>query len=230
MTSIKGTTRGFIAGENLLAHRAVKLSAGTVVYADDGEAPIGYTLYAADSGETADVQIFRPTVEGTAAGAFSAGATLYPQNDGKVDDVANGDAIGIALQAATTENDVVEILPFIATSVAANQARVEAKTATYAVTAGDSGKTFTNTGASGAVTLSLPAATLGLQYDVALGAAQELRLDPNGTETISLANGVQQAAGKYVVADAIGESASIRCVIAGQWLMLNAVGTWTAEA
>jgi hypothetical protein len=107
---------------------------------------------------------------------------------------------------------------------------VSAKTADYTVTVGESGSIFTNTGASGAVTFALPAAVAGLQYVFALGAAQELRVDPNGTETISLANGVQQAAGKYVVADAVGESAIIACVIAGQWLMLNAVGTWTAEA
>lgn len=110
-------------------------------------------------------------------------------------------------------------------------APVEVKTANYTVVAGtDNGKTFTNEGASGAITLALPAATVGQWYDFVVMAAQELRIDPNGTETISLLTGVQQAAGKYIGADAAGEYIQIRCVKAGQWNAVGGVGTWTAEA
>lgn len=105
---------------------------------------------------------------------------------------------------------------------------VEAKTAAYTVTTTDNGKTFTNEGASGAVAFSLPAATVGLWYRFVVKAAQELRIDPNGTETISLPTGVQQAAGAYIVADAIGERVSVECVTAGKWETSEAVGTWTA--
>jgi hypothetical protein len=104
------------------------------------------------------------------------------------------------------------------------------KTANYTVTTNDNGKVFTNTGASGAITFALPAATLGLRFDFVVKAAQELRIDPNGTETISLPTGVQQAAGKYISADAIGERISVECVKAGEWDTRSAVGTWTAEA
>ena len=108
---------------------------------------------------------------------------------------------------------------------------VEAKTASYTVVANtDNGKTFTNQGAAGAITFSLPAATVGQRYRFVVKAAQELRLDPNGTETISLPTGVQQAAGKYIGADAIGERISVECVKAGEWDTHEAVGTWTAEA
>ena len=108
--------------------------------------------------------------------------------------------------------------------------QVEAKTAAYTVTTNDNGKVFTNTGASGAVTFSLPAATVGLWYRFVVKAAQELRIDPNGTETISLPTGVQQAAGKYISADAIGERISVECVKAGEWDTTEAVGTWSAES
>lgn len=109
---------------------------------------------------------------------------------------------------------------------------VEIKTAAYTVVAGtDNGKTFTTEGASGAVTFSLPAATVGQWYQFSVGAAQELRIDPNGTETIALpSTGAQSAAGKYITADAAGEGVRIECVKAGQWNVRSYIGTWTAEA
>ncbi|MBP7570781.1 MAG: hypothetical protein KBA95_12040 [Acidobacteria bacterium] len=106
---------------------------------------------------------------------------------------------------------------------------VAAKTAAYTVTAADNGTTFTNAGASGAVTFTLPPATVGLWYRFVVKAAQELRIDPSGTETISLATGVQQAAGKYITADAAGERISVECVAAGVWETAEAVGTWGVE-
>lgn len=107
---------------------------------------------------------------------------------------------------------------------------VEAKTANTTLTANDNGKTFTNAGASGAITFALPAATPGMWYRFVVKAAQELRIDPNGNETISLPTGVQQAAGKYIGADAVGERISVECVTAGVWETSESVGTWTAEA
>lgn len=106
-----------------------------------------------------------------------------------------------------------------------------AKTAAYTILTTENGTGFTNTGASGAVTLSLPAATVGLHYYFYLGAAQQLRIDPNGTETISLpSSGVPGAAGKYLVADAVGETVHLVCAVAGTWSVMGYTGTWTAEA
>lgn len=106
---------------------------------------------------------------------------------------------------------------------------VEAKTANYTVTAEDIGKTFTNEGASGAITFALPAATVGLWYRFTALAAQELRIDPNGTETIALpSTGAQSAAGAYIVFDAIGEGVEIQCVKAGTWSARSYIGTITA--
>ncbi len=103
------------------------------------------------------------------------------------------------------------------------------KTADYTVTAAESGRTFTNTGAAGAVTFALPAAVAGLRYRFRVGVAQQLRIDPNGTETISLpSTGAPSAAGAYIVADAIGETVDIQCVEAGSWSVFGFTGTWTA--
>lgn len=106
-----------------------------------------------------------------------------------------------------------------------------AKTANYTVTTDDSGKGFTNAGASGAITFALPAAAVGDHYYFYVAAAQELRIDPNGTETISLpSTGVPGGGGKYLTADAIGESVHLVCAKAGTWACFGFTGTWTAEA
>ena len=111
-------------------------------------------------------------------------------------------------------------------------ATIETKTANYSVVANvDNGKLFTTTGATGAVTFALPPATVGQRYSFAVGAVQELRIDPNGTETIALpSTGAQSAEGKYITADAVGEYVDIVCVVAGDWNVTSYIGTWTAEA
>lgn len=96
--------------------------------------------------------------------------------------------------------------------------------------AGASGGVFTNEGAVGAATFVLPAALPGMEFLFYVMAAQELRIDPNTTQTLGLpSSGVQQAAGKYISADAVGEFVHIACVKAGQWETLGYRGTWTVE-
>lgn len=107
---------------------------------------------------------------------------------------------------------------------------VAVKTADYTIIAGaDNGKIFTNEGDAGTQVLTLPPATVGQWYEFVVKAAQQMRIDPNGTETIALDTGVQQAAGKYIVADAIGEHIGVRCVKAGEWETFDPTGTWTVE-
>lgn len=93
-----------------------------------------------------------------------------------------------------------------------------------------SGGIISNLGASGAAVFALPPATVGLDFTFVVEVAQELRIDPNGTETIALpSTGVQGAAGKYLVADAIGEKVRLVCISAGTWDVEHYSGTWTAE-
>jgi hypothetical protein len=103
-------------------------------------------------------------------------------------------------------------------------------TASFPLTAADNGTAHTNAGAAGVITASLPPASPGLRFTFSVGAAQEFRIDPNGTETISQpSNGVPGAGGKYISADAVGETLFLECFVAGNW-HAHGNGTWTAES
>lgn len=118
----------FTAGEDLLPKRRVKIESGTVtippevVYADIGEQHIGTT--GNDTVSDGDPVSITPinatgTYEVTASEAFVVGAILYGANDGKAADTSSGSAIGIAVEAATADGDVVEVMSFAVLSTTA---------------------------------------------------------------------------------------------------------------
>jgi hypothetical protein len=87
-----------------------------------------------------------------------------------------------------------------------------------------------NTPSTSAAVFNLPAALPGMEFYFYVVSAFALRINPSGSETIGLpSSGVQQAAGKYIEADAAGEYVHIVCVTAGKWETLDYRGTWTAE-
>lgn len=104
---------------------------------------------------------------------------------------------------------------------------VEAHTGNDTLTAAESGSVHTNLGATGIVTLTLPAsAPAGTVFTSAVQAAQQLRIEP-GAATICDDSG--QTAGKYKVADAIGESLTLIADSNGNWVTIAKNGTWTEE-
>jgi len=104
-------------------------------------------------------------------------------------------------------------------------------TANATLTHNDMQTFHSNNGASGVITLALPASQPGMHVYFGVREAFELRIDPNGTETISLpSSGVPGAAGKYLSADAVGESVHLACFEAGSWACVGYTGTWTAES
>ncbi len=105
---------------------------------------------------------------------------------------------------------------------------IEAHSADDALTAAESGSVHSNLGATGAVTLVLPAsAAVGTMFTFAVQAAQELRIDP-GTAAIRDDSG--QTADKYKSADAIGECITLVADANGDWATIAKNGTWTQEA
>jgi hypothetical protein len=109
--------------------------------------------------------------------------------------------------------------------------RFERITATAARTLkrSETGSIIDNLGATGAVTFTLPTTPLsGDCFAVVVKAAQELRLDPAATHTITI-GGAVQTAGKYISADDEGESCLLVYDGAGNWDVLYAIGTWSVE-
>ena len=112
MTQYNIGIKGYAAGEDLIVNRRVKLSSGTVVYADAGEEAIGTVQKATDSGSIAPVALDSAagSVEVTASGSITEQCDLYAANDGKMSATISGRRQGIALEAASDGADF-EMMP-----------------------------------------------------------------------------------------------------------------------
>lgn len=227
------STPTFLAGGALARYLRVKLSAGVLVVADAGDNELG-TLDAqalAANQAMAVIPSDEPCVrKAVAAGAINQFANVYRAAGGKISATANGPVWGVAMQAASGDGSEINVLRSVVAN--AQSGLVEAHTVDDTLTAAEmNGSIHTSVGAAGTVVLTLPPATVGLNAKFAVGAVQELRLDPDGTETISLpSTGVPGAAGKYLTANAIGETVELVCCSAGSWRVFGFTGTWTAEA
>lgn len=105
---------------------------------------------------------------------------------------------------------------------------VQDHTSDDTLTEHETGIIHSNLGATGAITLTLPAVDkAGIKFTFAVQAAQELRIDP-GAATIRDDSG--QTADKYKTANAIGESLGIISNSSGDWYTISKNGTWTEEA
>jgi len=112
--------RAFEAGEALDRKLLVKLSGATVVLctATATDDPIGVNEVNVVSGGDAAIGLLCPdeTQEMTAAGVFAVGDDVFLAADGKVSALPTAHAtyrrVGKALEAATADGDIVEILPY----------------------------------------------------------------------------------------------------------------------
>lgn len=108
--------------------------------------------------------------------------------------------------------------------------KIVTKTADYTILEGDNGTIFTTSGASGTVVFTLPVGKPGLKYGFEVGASQAVRIDPNGSETLSLHTGAVQAAGKYATSSTAGHFFWFECIRSGHWNCVGYAGTLTVEA
>ncbi len=103
----------------------------------------------------------------------------------------------------------------------------EAHTSDTSLEQWESGGVHTNLGATGTVTLTLPAsAAAGTVFTFAVQAAQQLRVEP-GTAAIRDDSG--QTAGKYKQSATVGACLKIVADGSGDWAVVAKNGTWTEE-
>lgn len=240
--------QSWVAGENIEPRRILRADAANLRQAL--KATLGYMPI----GVSHEGGIYAPIPEaGTQYAAITGGACrVYgPDEECEID---VDDALAIAIDDPVAPNASAKAQPGIhgfpiigyalSSGTAAKKVRVRikpeprldrsntvlTKTADYTLALADLGKVLSNVGAGGAITFTLPTAVVGYEVSARVGVAQELRLDPAVADTISLpSTGVPGAAGKYLTANAIGETVHLKCRIAGTWDCMDYTGTWTSE-
>lgn len=122
--------KSYVAAEAIGAHIRVKKSGilDTIVIAGAGEASIGVTIANVASGDPVTVRLFNSFGSAflKASAAIAKNALVYPTAAGKIDDAGTGAPLGYAEDAATADNDVIEVLLLgqipVATAASAAQA------------------------------------------------------------------------------------------------------------
>lgn len=105
-------SRPYIATAALAAFVRVKIVSGGVVVATADEAGIGVTEAPCAAGAAVSVRLFSSPGSAymTASAAITSGAVVRATAAGKVDDAAAGPIVGTAMQAATGDGHVIEVL------------------------------------------------------------------------------------------------------------------------
>lgn len=87
---------------------------------------------------------------------------------------------------------------------------------------------ITNEGATGLVTLTLPAAAAGIQYTYYVQDSDGIKVQAAAGDTIRRAATVSASAG-YVKSVVVGGSLTLVAVNATEWVSLSELGTWTTD-
>ena len=112
-------------------------------------------------------------------------------------------------------------------NVAMGPVNFTTKTAAYTIPASACGSAYNNTGATGSVTLTLPAAAPGLNYFFTVDAAQTLEVLGAGTDQIAI--GASNSSSNNVTANATYATLWLYAYKAGQWVAISSTGTWTVH-
>jgi hypothetical protein len=96
------------------------------------------------------------------------------------------------------------------------------------LTAADSGKVYTNEGASAQIVFNLPAAAVDLNYTFIVQDADGIQIVAATGDTIRIAASVTPAAGN-ISTTTIGNTVKLIAINATEWIAVFYVGTWTVS-
>jgi len=113
---VDGNTKSFTAGAAIAVNVRVKLASGKLAAAGVADKELGTLLDASFAdGDVRSVRLRNSsgTTKYIAASAIAVGADVYTAASGKVNDTAASTSylLGTALEAATADGDVIEVLP-----------------------------------------------------------------------------------------------------------------------
>jgi len=143
-----------------------------------------------------------------------------------------GGFVGYAMETVDrSSTEGLLLAKLLPTGLDRNDKAAVAKTANYTVDETDTGTIFTNTGASGAVTFTLPSApSEGLEYQFIATAQQNIVIDPGDNDKFLFGDGSTAAGdGKKITitpadANSLGVGLKIRSISTGDWLVIGMVG------
>ncbi|TAJ91005.1 hypothetical protein [Reyranella sp.] len=102
---------------------------------------------------------------------------------------------------------------------------VSTKTVSGTLIAAQSYQTFTNEGASGAVTLTLPTPIAGLEFGFVVVVAQSLVIDVGGSVVIALGE-ITSSAGGNVSSSSPYSALTLKAVSSTLWVSASQIGSW----
>ena len=91
------------------------------------------------------------------------------------------------------------------------------------------GATYTNTGASGSVTFTLPTPLIGYKYKFVVTAAQAVVIEPGDAAIQKALNTATSSAGDYITSSTVGDWIEIECFDGTSWTCVGASQAWTEE-
>lgn len=113
------------------------------------------------------------------------------------------------------------------TSTLLHRNAISAKTSGYSPAVNDSGSVYTNEGAGGSVTATLPATAAGLRYTFQVIAAQDHVVDaPAGTTMYAGASAT--TSGGTLTSNTVGSSITLIAINATTYIAESVTGTWVA--
>lgn len=109
---IHGDRKTFNAGGAIGAHELVKMSTADVVQNTDEGVPVGAAEYGVAQNAPVAIRLWNSggTIHCIADAAITAGNAVYAGASGKVSP-AGTTIIGYAMEAATADGDIIEVLP-----------------------------------------------------------------------------------------------------------------------
>jgi hypothetical protein len=180
---------------------------------------------------TIDIGIYAPvtgTVTVRGATDWPAESTIYqyrgglvPIQDGGVDVLGMPRALNFLGPVGVVDTGGVADI-----EVQSFKAAAEAAVGPRALLASETGKLFTNEGATAEVGFTLPAAAVGLSYSFIVQDVDGLKVTAAAGDTIRIAASVS-AGGGFISATAIGNAVHLVAINATEWIALSSQGSWT---